>query len=210
MPKNKRRFDYFDAFQQLTDLAVQEATMLIESLNNFTEASAFIETLRTMHTLENSGDDINHDIFSNSATDFMPPIDREDIVELAQSLDDIIDYIEDVLTHMYMYDIRIIPEDALKFATLIRKACKALLKAMSDFKNFKKSKKFMQYIVDINTYEEEADTLYQNTIRRLHTIDNTDVMHVLVWSRIFERMEKCCNECEHASNILATILLKNM
>ncbi len=210
MPKNKHRIDYFDAFEQLTDLAVQEATMLIDTLNDFTEASKFIETLRAMHILENTGDDINHDIFSNSATDFMPPIDREDIVELAQSLDDIIDFIEDVLTHMYMYDIHVVPEDALKFATLIRKACKALLKAMADFKNFKKSKKFMQYIVDINTYEEEADTLYQNTIRRLHTVDNKDVMHVLVWSRIFERMEKCCNECEHASNILATILLKNM
>ncbi len=209
MPKNKNRVEYFDAFEKLTDLAGQASTILIDSLENFTKSSKLIDALRTMHDIENQGDDITHGIYEYSAVDFMPPIDREDIVELSQSLDDLIDFIEDVLTHMYMYDIQVIPDDALKFTTLIKKSCKALSKAMAEFHNFKKSKKFMQMLVDINTYEEEADTLYQNTVRRLFTIDNTDVMHVLVWSRIFERMEKCCNECEHASNILATILVKN-
>ena len=35
-------------------------------------------------------------------------------------------------------------------------------------------------------------------------------MHVLVWSRIYEHMEKCCDACEHAADIVSTIILKNI
>ena len=95
---------------------------------------------------------------------------------------------EDVVAHMYMYDIHVLPEDAIKFANFIKSSCKALDKAVAELRNFKKSKKFKQLIVDINAYEEEADDLYKHAIRHLHTKENQDVMHVLVWSRIYERM----------------------
>ena len=38
---------------------------------------------------------------------------------------------------------------------------------MEDFRNFKKSKTFKQRIIDVNTYEEHADTLYLKVIRDL-------------------------------------------
>ena len=101
--------------------------------------------------MENEGDNVNQMIFQTAAVDFMPPIDREDVIELAQVLDDVIDTVEDVMQHLYMYDVQSIPEDAKHFCELIRKSCKALDKAMEDFHNFKKSKKFRQLISDINT-----------------------------------------------------------
>ncbi len=206
----KHKLDYFDAFEHMTDLAVQESEILIEALEDFTKASKLIDVMRTLHELEHQGDDINHDLFSQVATDFMPPIDCEDVVELAQALDNIVDYIEDAVTHMYMYDVHEIPGGALKFADLIKKSCEALDACMADFRNFKKSKKFRKLVVDINTYEEEADSLYQKVIRCLHTERRDDFMHVLVWSRVYERMERCCNACETSSNIVATIMLKNV
>ncbi len=210
MPKHKHKFDYFDAFEHMTDLAVQESEMLIKALDDFTTAGELVSTMRELHELEHKGDDINHDLFSQVATDFMPPIDCENIAELAQALDNILDFIEDVVSHMYMYDVHEVPDGALKFAGLIKKSSKALDATMSDFRNFKKSKKFRKHIVDINTYEEEGDSLYQKVIRRLHTDRRDEFMHVLVWSRIYERMEMCCNACEAASNIIETIMLKNM
>lgn len=206
----KQKFDYFKAYMRLTELAVDEADILVEAFEGFKGADSLEPVLPKVHEIEHKGDEINHDIFSSAATDFMPPIDREDIVELAHALDDVLDYIEDVLVHMYMYDVRTMPEDAQQFAVLIKKSCKALDKAMGEFHNFKKSKKFKQLVVDINDYEEEGDALYSQAVRHLHTVENDDVMHVLVWSRIYGRMEKCCDACEHAADIIGTILLKNM
>ncbi len=206
----KSKFNYFKAYGRLAKLSVQESELLIESIRVFKDASGYSDTMELMHEYENSGDSINHDIFQSVAVDFMPPFDREDIVSLAQALDNVLDYIDDVLGHMYMYDIKTMPDYALRFAELILKSCKALDKAMSEFHGFKKNKKFKQLIVDINSYEEEADKLYTEAMRHLHTVDNSDIMHVLVWSRIFERMEKCCDATEHAADIVSTILLKNM
>ena len=143
-------------------------------------------------------------------SDFITPIEREDIIELSQHLDNIIDYIEDVMQRFYMYDVHFMHHDALEFAQLIKKSCEALDKAMEDFRNFKKSKTFKQLIVDVNTYEEEADQLYMRVIRKLHTNDRENPMRVLVWSQIFDRMEKCCDSCEHAADMMNSILLKNV
>lgn len=206
----KKKFGYFEAYRKLTALAVEEADCLIESLETFTTGAGLGVMIERVHELENAGDQINHDIYAAVAVDFMPPIDREDVVELASSLDNVLDFIEDVIDHMYMYDIHVVPPDAIRFAQIIKQSCEALDRAMAEFHEFKKSKEFMRRIVDINSYEEEADVLNRDVMRHLHTVENEEVMHVLVWSRIYERMEKCCDACEHAADIMSTILLKNL
>ena len=177
------KFDYFDAFEKQTEVAVQEAELLIEAIESFTEAEHLKEVME---------------------------LEREDIINMSQYLDNIIDYIEDVMQRFYMYDVHFIHHDALEFAHLIKKSCVALDKAMEDFRNFKKSKMFKQLIIDVNDYEEEADQLYMTVIRKLHTHDRENPMRVLVWSQIFDRMEKCCDSCEHAADTMNSILLKNV
>ena len=206
----QKKFDYFDAYKELTELAVLEAEELIVSLNEFTNAAELVGPMERVHELENKGDNINHDIYHNLAVDFMPPIDREDVVQLASALDDVLDYIEDVVEHMYMYDIHRVPQGALDFADIIKGACEALDRAMAEFRDFKKSKEFRSRIVDINSYEEAGDKLNRDVVRHLHVDEKTEVMRVVVWSRIYERMEKCCDACEHAADIMSTILLKNV
>ncbi|MCI8468461.1 MAG: DUF47 family protein [Eggerthellaceae bacterium] len=206
----KKKFDYFKAYESLSELAVGESDLMLQSFRTFTDAGVLVDTLEAIHELEHQGDDINHDIFQNAALDFMPPIDREDIVDLAQALDNVLDNVEDVLQQLYMCDVRTMEPDAVQFAELVKKSCQALDKAMEDFRNFKKSKTFKQLIVDINTYEEEGDALYLKAMRGLHTAEDIDVMHVLVWSRIYTRIEKCCDACEHAADVMNTILLKNL
>lgn len=206
----KNKFNYFKAYEKLTALAVQESDLMIETLRSFKDAEALQDAMVPMHEFENQGDDINHAIFESAAVDFMPPIDREDVVELASALDNVLDYIDDVIAHMYMYSVKGIPDNAMKMAGLIRDSVKALDKMICEFHNFKKNKKFRQLLVDINSFEEQADQLYTEAMHHLHTKENAEVMHVLVWSRIYERMEKCCDACEHAADIVSTIVLKNM
>ena len=112
----KHKYDYFDAYEELSDLAVQEASVLLRAMENFTDAAALREVLDEAHEIEHAGDMINHDIYKHVGGDFMPPFDREDIVALAGALDEILDEIEDVLQYFYMFDIHQIPEDALRFA----------------------------------------------------------------------------------------------
>ena len=81
MGKRHHKYDYFSAFESLSELAVDEADLLIKAIEDFSTADALKETMEKAHAIEHKGDDINHDIFRNVATDFITPIDREDIIE---------------------------------------------------------------------------------------------------------------------------------
>lgn len=203
------KFDYFDAFEKQTEVAVQEAELLIEAIEGFTEAEHLKEVMERAHELEHKGDEINHAIFKTVATDFITPIEREDIIALTQNLDNLIDFIEDVVLCFYMYRASDMHEHAREFAVLIKKSCKTLDKAMKDFRHFKKSKAIRQLIIDVNAYEEEADRLYLKVNRSLYGKEHDDPLRVVMWLRIFDRMEKCCDTCEHVADTMGGILLKN-
>lgn len=209
MAKKSKKFDYFDAFERQVELTVKEAKFLIKTIEEFGPETDLEKILVKAHAIEHEGDDISHATFTAVATDFITPIEREDIVMLSQSLDDILDYIEDVMQRFYMYDIESIHEHTLEFARIIEKSCQALCNAMEDFRNFKKSKNFKQRLIEVNTLENEADAFYMSIIRDMHKKDREDPLRVLVWTQIFSCMERCTDACEHVADSMRTIMLKN-
>lgn len=206
----RSRFDYFDMFERQAELAVREADLLVEAVENFSGAENLEDIISRAHAIEHEADEIIHRVSDTIATDFITPIEREDIIGLAQLLDDVIDFTEDVIQHFYMYDVHFIHHDAIEFAYLVKKSCEAIRTAMKDFRNFKKSKQIKQLIVNVNTYEEAADRLYISVIRKLYIHDCENPVRVLVWSQIFDHMERCCDGCECVANAMSTILLKNV
>ena len=92
----KEKLDYFGAFEELTHLAVEEADLLIKTIEEYTTPEHLVPRMKEAHELEHRGDMINHKIFTSIATDFITPLEREDLVGITQNLDDVLDYLEDV------------------------------------------------------------------------------------------------------------------
>ena len=209
MGKKGKKLDYFDAFERQAKLARDEADLLIEIVEGFTTADAIAEVLPKAHDIENAGDSVGHDVFMAIATDFITPIEREDIIQMTMYLDDILDYIEDVAQRMHAYNVASMHPQAITFAHLIKKATSTLCDSMGDFQNFKKSKKFKSLVVEINDYEEEADRLFMDVLRELYTKHADEPLYVLAWSEIFARMERCTDACEHVADTMRSVALKN-
>lgn len=206
----KAKFNYFDAFEQQVDVASEEAELLIEAIENFTSAESLRDILDRAHEVENRGDEVNHEIRVNVAADFITPIEREDIIELAQDLDDVTDMIEGVIQRFYMFDVHAMDPQAMEFAQIIRKSLKALRKSMTSFREFKKVKKIRAMVEDVNELEEQADVLYMEAIRTLYTTKADHAVHIEVWSRLFDRLEGICDACETVADTMSTIMLKNV
>jgi predicted phosphate transport protein (TIGR00153 family) len=204
----KVRFDYFDALERQGEYACEEAKKLVDVLRDF-RPSTLPEHLEAMHEIENAADNQNHEIFTHLAKEFITPIDREDIIEMAHRLDDIVDYTEDVLQQIYMYDIQTLYERALPMAVLMERATTALYGALGEFRNFKKGKALSERVIEVNDYEEEADKLYTESIRDLYRNHVDDPVYILMWSNVFSRMERCIDACENVADMMSTILLKN-
>ncbi len=199
---------YFNALARQAEYAREGSKKLVSILEAFNHTK-ITEQLVEMHEIENAADGQNHEIFKKLAREFITPIDREDIIEMAHRLDDIVDYIEDVLQQLYMYDVRELNDSMLPFAVLMEKSSSALCEALQEFHNFKKSDTLNQKLIDVNDFEEEADDLYQKTIRDLYVNHSDDAVHIMRWSNVFLRMERCVDACENVADMVATIVLKN-
>lgn len=205
----QKKFNYFDAFENHVDLACQEAELLIEVIESFSTSDALLPEIERAHDLEHRGDEISHDVFSALAVDFVTPIEREDIIAMTQSLDDILDYMEGTIQRFYMLNVSAMHPQAIEFARLLLKSCEALKAAMKDFRNFKNSKKLKQLIIDVSDVEEEADALFFNVIRGLFTEGREDPVNVYIWDKLFQRLENTADACEHVADTMGTVMMKN-
>jgi predicted phosphate transport protein (TIGR00153 family) len=204
----KPRFDYFDALANQGEYSCQEARLLLEALTHFDPKRAEENTL-AMHEIENAADGQTHELFLHIAKEFITPIDREDIIELAQELDDVVDYIEDVSQQLYMYDVRSVHPNALDMVELIVKVTEALYGALKEFRNFKQKGPLSELIIVVNDIEEEADKLFLVSMRDLYKNHTDEPVYIMIWSNMFARMERCIDACEHVADMMATVILKN-
>lgn len=206
----KQKFNYLTAFINLTQKAIDESEILIDVIKKFSGAESMFDDMQKAHEIEHQGDDINHEIYRQVAHDFITPVDREDLLTLSANLDNVLDLIEVTIQHMYMFDIQEIHPDTLSFAELIKQACVALNECAISLKNFKKDRKsVMEKIVNVNSIEESADVLYMDVIRKLYSQEKNDPLKIIVWGNIFHNMEECCDACEHATDVILSVLLKN-
>ena len=136
-----RKTDYFEGFIKLAEYSYNAAKLLDDTLRDFNKDS-LQKTMKLMHEIEHTADLEGHEITKKLLKEFITPIEREDIMLLIHKIDDITDCIEDVLLHMYMYNVRVIKEDAIKFSGLILSSCEELIGALKEFKNFKNRRKY--------------------------------------------------------------------
>lgn len=204
---NERNYNYFEKFIKLADYACQAAQMLNTTLENF-NSKTLDERMNEMHEIEHAADLAKHELVNRLAKEFITPIEREDILAITDQLDDVTDFIEDVFMVMYMFNINSLRKEIFLFSEIISKCCLAIKNIFVEFVNFRKSSSINELIIAVNRLEEEGDKIYVNSVRNLFATSN-DPIEIMKWREIFNRAEKCCDSCEHVSNSIEGIIMKN-
>lgn len=198
---------YFDNFIDCVEYSCNAARMLEENLVDY-KADLLRERLDELHQIEHGADQKKHEMMGVLVKAFITPIEREDIILLSQSLDEVTDKIEDVLIRIYINNVSSIRPEAISFARVIIRCCDTLKQVMTEFADFKKSKELHKLIVEINALEEEGDKLFIDSMRRLH-IEVKDPLEVIAWREIYIYLEKCCDACEHVADAVESVIMKN-
>ena len=198
---------YFENFAASTALSKEAAAYLLTCLENF-DPGKLQDMLKKMHEIEHQADTKKHEMSEALAKAFVTPVDREDLDMLSHQLDDVTDTIEETLQKFYIYNIQTVQAPALTFAKNIIRSCELLCELMAEFENFKRSKKIQELIVALNDVEEECDQLYLTTIHEL-TKNPQDVFTILAWREIYDCLESCADTCEHVSECVASVIMKN-
>lgn len=198
---------YFENFVASTALSKEAATYLVNCLENY-DPNNIESMLKQMHEIEHRADVKKHEMNEVLAKAFVTPVDREDLDMLSHQLDDVTDKIEEVLQMFFINDIQTMQPAAIEFAKNIVKSCELLTALMDEFENFKRSKKIHGLIIELNDVEEVCDQLYLTSMRALSK-NSTDALVTIAWRDIYECLEACADACEHVSECVGTVIMKN-
>lgn len=205
--KNKLpKFNYYDEFIKNSNIALEMSTILKDFFNNFENNSAK-EIEKQVHKLENDADDNLHSLINFLDKDFLPPIDREDIIYIAKRIDDIIDFIDEIAINVNILCIKKLREDIFDFIELINKFCILQKEMMEKFKSSKKYDAVNEIVIKINNLEGEGDKLYEESVKRL--FKENDVLEIIKWQKIYSYLENCFDTFEKVADTVGEAILKN-
>jgi len=204
---NKQDRFYFENMIAAADCACNAAKYLISCMEDY-HPDRLKDMLEEMHEYEHAGDTKKHEMSAALARAFVTPVDREDLEMVSSNIDEVNDTIEEVMQLCYMYRIQTIRPDAVAFAKKILESCELMKEMLGEFVNFKHPDKLHQMIIDVNHKEEECDVLFIESNVRL-TEECTDPLEVISWRDIYSRMEYCVDACEHVSDSVDTVVMKN-
>ena len=193
--------DYYHLFGQLAANLDAAAQLLVEFMNGGDQVSLAAAILEHEHL----GDTLVHEIVKKLKKSFITPIDREDIYDLVAKTDDVLDDIEAATDAMMLYQVGEPTPQARAQAEVLAKAT-AILRICMD--NLAKPKGLDEHIIAINSLESEGDRIVRDALAHLFQ-SSMDPIDVIKWKDVYELLEAAIDECEHAANVIESIVLKH-
>lgn len=160
-----------------------------------------------MKKFETKGDEFIHEIIKELNHTFITPIEREDILALAMSMDDVLDGLESTAAMFEMYSITEVDEYMLKFVNAIQSCTDEIVKAI-DLLSVKKLQAIRAHAIQIKELETVCDGVLRQSIKHIFTIEK-DPIRLIKIKEIYENLEDIADFCQDVANTLETIIMKN-
>lgn len=202
VPEEKKFFDYFEKEVEAVKKGVQT---LVKMTKDYGKVEHYASQL---DNIEHESDCIVHEIMTELNKTFITPIDREDIHELATTLDDVIDIVDAVGRRLIIYDIRgECPNYLPEYADLLIKGVKQIEKAIKAMRDSKFHETVEKACIKINEIENEGDYLLSKSLKELFKCD--DAKFIIKMKEIYDMLEFATDKCEEVANLLHGIMIKN-
>ena len=199
IPREARFFDDFVAMAEQIRLG---ATMLEEML---APDRPIWDKADQIKEVEHKCDFLTHEIIQRLHRTFVTPLDREDIHNLARSLDDVMDAIDASAAVVRLYSIERVRPDARELARIIKASTDEMVKAL---KALERRRGVAEPAVEINRLENEADRIHQAAVRRLFE-EERDPIEIMKWKEILDFLEESTDRCEDVANSVEGIVVKH-
>ncbi|PIC96290.1 hypothetical protein CSV69_07360 [Sporosarcina sp. P26b] len=160
-----------------------------------------------MKEYETAGDTLIHELITKLNTSFMTPIEREDILNIAIAMDDILDGMEHFLANLEMFSLIEIDEYMQKFILNIMKSTDEIVLAM-ELLTKKKLVEMRTHAVQIKEYERICDEVLRTSIKQMF-IREKDPIRIIQLKDLYELLEDTADFCQDVANNIETIIMRN-
>ena len=200
-----RETRFFEIFEKISQNLLECATAFHELLQNYESVPRKVDSIKDF---EHRGDSMTHEIIQVLNQTFVTPLDREDIFRLAESLDDVVDQIDEAASRLVMYDIPAPTHYATELSYVIVKCCEQIHKAIPYLGHPKALPALQDNLLEIHTLENRADAIKKGALIELFRRPD-DFVSLLKWREIYEHLEAATDRCEDVADVLQGLLVKN-
>ena len=203
MPFRFRPVDatFYDLFTQLANQLVQGAALLAEMLGDGSDRKLIAERMREE---EHRADEATHDIIRRVNQTFVTPFDREDIYALASGLDDIMDFMEETVDLVLLYEVEQLPSELAEQVEVIQRCAELTAETMPRMQTMKNLEEFW---IELNRLENAGDKSYRRILVKLFS-GEFEALEVLKLKDIVDSLEHAVDAFEKVANIIEQIAVK--
>lgn len=163
-------------------------------------------TQEQVKTAETAGDVTTRDLITLLNTQYLTPFDREDIYQLATTIDDVVDHLEEASDLLGLYGVEMPTRHAVEQCGILVKAVEQLATACD---NLKGMRSVQQALIEVKALEDQGDGVLRDALASLFRDERIDPLIVIRWKDIYEALERALDACETAANVIANIYVKN-
>jgi len=192
---------FYDLFAHMASHLVEGAGLLASLLDADSDRPAIAEQMRD---IEHQADETTHEIVRRVNSTFVTPFDREDIYRLAGDLDDVMDYMEEAVDLVLLYEIGELPSEFAAQVDVIQRATELTADAMPRLRTMKDLE---EYWIEINRLENQGDRSHRRMVARLFN-GSYDALQVLKLKDIVDALEQATDALEHVANTVEQIAVK--
>jgi len=192
---------FYDLFTESANHLVTGAGIVARLLEPGVDKAALAAE---MNDAEHAADETTHAIIRLVNSTFVTPFDREDIYDLASGLDDVMDYMEEVVDSVALYGVHEFPEAFAGQIEVLQRASNLTAEAMPRLRTMKDLEEFW---IEINRLENEGDRNHRRILADLFD-GNYKAMQVLKLKDIVEAVEHAIDALESVANTVEQIAVK--
>jgi predicted phosphate transport protein (TIGR00153 family) len=192
---------FYDLFSESANNLVSGATLLAEMLQDDTDMHALSKRMREA---EHQGDEMTHAIVRRVNTTFVTPFDREDIYRLAAGMDDVMDFMEEAVDLVNLYEIEELPKELANQVDVIQRCAELTADAMP---NLRTMKDLEEYWIEINRLENDGDKSYRRILAKLFN-GKRDALTVMKLKDVVDALEAAIDGFESVANTVEQIAVK--
>lgn len=193
---------FFDLFAAQAVHLVTGANLLGEMLG--ADRATRKEIGKRIADAEHEADDATHSIMRRLNQTFVTPFDRDDIYNLASSLDDCMDYMEEAADLIVLYKVDELPARVSDQVQVLQRAAELTAEAMPRLRSMDS---LSEYWVEVNRLENQADKIHRKLLAQLFD-EVTDAIQLMKVKEIVEKLEDAADAFEKVANTVETIALK--
>jgi predicted phosphate transport protein (TIGR00153 family) len=195
--------EFYDLFVEAGENAVEAARVAERRFREFPDTDVGQPAVKE---LEHEGDRLTHDIITLLNSQYVTPIDREDIYSLARRIDDVVDHIEHASDLLGLYKVEGSMEQALQQCRVLVGAAENLASALRELRGLRGVD---HYLVALKSLEDEGDRIVRDAIAALFEDEDVSPRVVIAWKDIFDALEDAIDACENAGHVIGNVVVKN-